>query len=225
MIETDRFLIGHIPKTGGHALAVICDKIKYKFSNFKIPFEINAERARMNIKGTIHTYFHEVNITNKILFSTLRRLPYWIYSMMWHQGIHTKLNHKGGVYKYKKRDVYTDEFQAKAPNLPLADFSCHTIYPDFILQPFLEGYEDQINWFRMEHLVPDLISNLKTHLNINLNKLEIKKLLKSSKEKNSYNTAKNVLRYFSQENINTLYRNNTVWAKIEKQVYGDTLCK
>lgn len=199
--------------------------------NIQSPFTINKGRAKIvNNDETLHRSLDDLaeeEKTVKDLILVIRRLPAWYYSILWHHSIHTKVNEKKGVFKFRVRDVYDAEFKQRNPTvLLIPEITCKTTYPDFKLREVggkhLNHFTfQQVTWFKMETLAEDLLEYLQ------LKGIEVtgeqKKLILNVKENHSYKTRGPRLRYYSNADLEILYKNNSLWAGLEEKLYGNIL--
>lgn len=226
MIISEKFVIGHIPKTGGHALAVMLSKISSL--DFISPFAISKGRAKIVLKDeTLHAPLESLDkhqIDNKDIILVIRRLPAWWYSILWHHSIHTRINEKIGVEKYRVRDVYDSEFKQKQPSvLLIPEITCKTTYPDSKLHEIGGNYlyRNKTIWFKMETLAEDLLNYL-IDKNIKITGEETDLILNVG-HNHSYKTCSARLRYYSNRDLEILYENNPLWSKVEQILYGNIL--
>ncbi|NIQ13917.1 MAG: hypothetical protein GTO02_05785, partial [Candidatus Dadabacteria bacterium] len=161
MIIGPNFIIGHIPKTGGHALAVMMTKAGVKI---KHPFKIVNNRAFATDEPKHKTIeqLRQENpdiLNNRKLFLVMRRMPDWLFSVFWQFQVHTKLSAKGRLAKTGIGKTYEAGFKLKDPIIPPPELFCHSTYPDFVLKkhiPKLSFYR----WLRIEHIKEDIKKEL-----------------------------------------------------------------
>lgn len=205
---TDSFIIGHIPKTGGHILSVMLKELNIKVYNS--PYKIKDKTAH-STDTYKHKTFNEVNTEGKDILLVIRRLPAWFFSIMWHNSVHYKLNEK---HRFKKSGVgktYDTYFKDKKPKFSPPKLMCYTTYPDMILKQNLAGYDpDKIIWLRMEYLEHDLLKylNIKQDLGVDF--------------RHSYTAYNKYLRWYNYWNPKSkviLHKQNPLWTSIQQKVY------
>jgi len=142
----------------------------------------------------------------KRLFLVFRRLPNWMFSVIWQHMVHTKLNEKNRLKKTGVGRTYQPEFKFKFPILPPPELMCHSTYPDDIL---CKHYGPVITYLRMEYLLFDIFK----HLNL---------VLKQIGYHHSYteNSPITTAEYWNKEAILTLRKNNPIWTRVETELYG-----
>lgn len=207
MIISKDFIIDHRPKMAGHALAVMLDKAGVEFEH---PFDIKGNKA-VGTDEKKHVSFRELWETRpevmdgRPLYSVIRRLPDWTLSILWHQSKHTMINENNRVAKWVGESAYHSTSKERPGFLHLPDISACFCLGDASLKKY--NFESQpINYLRMEYLRGDI----KKHLNI--------KLAQSTRY-HSYHEA--ILdHYWTDEARALLYRNNPMYAELEKEVYG-----
>jgi len=199
MIISPEFAIAHIPKTGGHALAVMLYNAGV---TIKHPFKIKSNKA-FSTKRNKHITFSSKDLGERKLFVVIRRLPDWLLSYMWHQSKHTFMNDKNRVSKRKIGQSYHGKVRRSGGFLYLPTYACYSCFPDQILRKYCKG--QNVTYLRMEYLIEDVES----HLDIKL---------KDIGKYHSY--GKNLpSEYWPPESTKILYECNPFWATIEKRIY------
>lgn len=220
MIVHEKFLIGGIPKTGNHVLAVMCSKIKDLSveTAFQVSNDTNRARSTSRYK---HDTFTDYNIKGKQLVLVIRRLPSFWLSYMWHQSLSTIINEEQSVKKVGVGETYEKKWKQKKGFLFLPKIMCCSTYPDIILKSYAKGWPD-IHWLRMEKLAGDFVKliNKYHHRKVSVKEYIILKNL--SKTDHSYSKSyPNV--YWNNETLSTLYKYNPYWKKLERRIYGAIL--
>lgn len=214
MIVHDKFLIGHIPRTGG-------DVVSYCFRHVlsrKTPVMV------IDANHNKHDPLWRFGIEERDWAMTFRRLDSWLlsYLMMGIQtGTHPSFtswplpNHED---IFDQRSGYGERWISepalKGPLLTLADrYICH------LTQNFQQPVK---HWLRMEHLLEDLTKMSCCYMEIDP---EDRGYLKNGVEswvpekvKLMYN--RDVNSHWSQEQIQKLYEFNPIWATVEKRIYS-----
>ena len=200
MIEGENFLIGHIPKTGGHALILM---LLNAGIIIKHPFKRRKENKLFDGFNK-HQTFENIN-TKKDLLLVIRRLPNWWLSYMWHQSKIVTINYK---LRVEKKIIGHDASYENANNrgfLFLPEQMAYTVYPDYILNLYKKSWD--IKWLRMENLSKDI--------SVYLNR-KIENVLKT-------NTSNPPTEYWTKNSLETLYKNNPEWTKLEQEIYETIL--
>lgn len=205
MIITQDYIIGHLPKTGGHALAYMMHKAGI---NFECPFEFNEKQSISIPTENKHKLFSELTkeeIGNKSLYLVIRKLPSWLLSYTIHQAKHYNINYKGNLEKTGILKTYSKEFKKKQIQILPPDFICYSILPDYILEQFLGSFSASIKFLRMEYLQKDF----EKEFNIKL---------PSISNFHSYNTA-NYQKYWNKTTTKILRNNNPIWSDLQSKLY------
>lgn len=137
-------------------------------------------------------------------FLVLRRLPDWLKSITWHYSKHFVINDNGNCVKQGISKSYSNKFKQVPGYLPPPNFLAYSIYPDSVLSKYYKLGEN-IEILRMEYLIEDV----KKHLSIDL-RPEPKEYSYSPPEK-----------YWTEEALEILYRNNPLWATLERNYYSN----
>ena len=75
------------------------------------------------------------------------------------------------------------------------------------------------NWFRMEHLLDDVVDFCNKELNLKVNK----ELFGDVKTKGQRSYNHDPFAFFSRQQMAKLYALNPKWAEVEKNLYGNLL--
>lgn len=202
MFITDDFIIGHIPKTGGHALALMLTTAGIKPQE-PFPFKI-VDGKIIEGSETKHIDFSHVEHKDVQYYLVLRKLDTWIKSIYWHYSKHFVLNNKGNFEKSGIGKSYHKKFKKVKGHLPPPQILAHSIYPDKTLDKFLSSTRKSIKFLRMEFIRKDI----KKELNIDLPELPI----------NTYSYAP-PQKYWNNYALKLLYENNPKWASLERALY------
>ena len=197
MLITSEYAFCHVPKTGGHALALMLAKAGFLFQHCPFTIENGNVIDSTNEKHKTFLDFED-RIAGKKKVLIIRRLDSWWLSYMWHQSKHTFVNFKGNIEKTQTRS-YTSKKQG---HLLLPDITCWSCFPDMLLQKYVDSPLDYV--LRMEHLREDL----KEVLSIDCEEI--------SRSKASYSPP---TRYWTDEARQILYRQNPYWANMEARHY------
>ena len=209
MIIADKFVWGHIPKTGGDAtnlyFKLFKDKLNISFQHFQYQWfdKHKPFKTRSN---------EELN--GKMLVLNIRRLPNWLISME-HQSIENKKNKIESMRANQNGILKQDWPSLKCRS---GDELSQSTEGDNWIKAFTNNGELNIDhWLRMENLKTDLLKFINRLTDIPLALInEIEKL---NTEK-SLNYDKNIETWFKSSQIKELYKNNPLWAEVEKQYYS-----
>ena len=195
MIVSQRFVWGHIPKTGGDATATMIARVPR--------LVVLADDLRDHAK---HLSFDERrgSIEGKLLVANIRRLPDWAIST-------AQLLSNNGVWP---------DYEPYGPQPAHAVASSD--WADKALAMVVGDYEVD-RWLRQEHLVDDLVDFLREIAAltaaeerairsvgpVNVHRPRFRRWRRPSPR-----------RFFTRAQIDELYANNPGWAAIERRVYG-----
>ncbi|MFZ0430192.1 MAG: hypothetical protein WAO20_18890 [Acidobacteriota bacterium] len=193
MIIGERFVWGHLVKTGGDstarlfqlfpALVVHCDSANDNHKHD--PFGARPEEVR-----------------GKALVLNIRRLPSWVLSYAHH------VAQFGGYPDYrpialaKGLKVLAEQNIA---DLHLDDMTSRNQYP-------------VDRWLRLEHLKSDFLDFVQTQIRVSVWK---RARISLARKRNIQRYRSDVSYWFDGEAIKTMYEANPRWASVERKVYGD----
>ena len=205
MIIHKDFLIGNIPKTGSHAISVMCKKAGLKF---QCQYDLKGEIAYPT-EANPHLTFEHQNTKNKDLILIIRRLPDYFFSIIWHSSIHYRFNKLEKKERILEGGNYTkDKKKLKQTFLYSSNILSYSIFPDYTLKIYTKEFLDRIIWLRMENLTEDFAKYLK----IPVSKIE-------TSHYHSYTNKQMIRNFWTDEQIKTLYKFNPFWRKTEAIVY------
>jgi hypothetical protein len=211
MVIGERFVWAHFGKTGGDSVhemfGVISRHVIYRDAVYMpekhLNFHANEKRLGYDL-----THFRK-----RIM--TLRRLPSWMLSFAHHK----YRSHAIPIVKevlVRGRVLFErvgDDVAGKS-----GDIGFREIRVDQILEEFMCGRID--HWFRTEFLAEDFITVMGEFVPISdVEKGAIRRIrLNVSPEYN-----KDISANFSAAELKMIYANCPLWARIEKEIYGDLL--
>jgi hypothetical protein len=191
MVIGERFAWAHLPKAGGSATTEL-----FRLFPELIEFE------DVDNNNDKHTLFRdrEDRITGKELAMNLRRLPFWVLSRAQHVA-------RWGVHP---------DYQPIPMDSPKQ--LSESVLPDSRLALFTDNGRFHIDrWLRMEDLAEDFLSFVSG----------LTEVSDDARAKVTDLAPVNALRYdheighwFSQQQIDSMYEHNPVWAELERSLYG-----
>jgi hypothetical protein len=195
MIVSQRFVWAHIPKTGGDATATMIARVPR--------LVVLADHLLDNAK---HLSFAQRrgSIEGKLLVANVRRLPDWA------------LSHARHVQDY---GAYPDH-RPMGPQRP-ADVAARSA-ADELLDEIVGSFEVD-RWIRQEHLVDDVVAFLREVAGLTTAEEEAIRSVGRVNDQRSIAERAGLRppkRFFTSEQIETLYANNPCWAAIERRAYG-----
>ncbi|MFL5781925.1 MAG: hypothetical protein ACJ760_11485 [Thermoleophilaceae bacterium] len=195
MIVSQRFVWGHVPKTGGDATATMIARVPR--------LVLLADHLGDHAK---HLSFDDRrgSIKGKLLVANIRRLPDWAISV-------EHLRAYGGIWP---------DFEPLGPQP--AHVVASRDDADRALAMVVGDYEVD-RWLRQEHLTDDLLDFLRKIATltaaeerairsvglVNVHRPRFRRWRRRSSK-----------RFFTPAQIDELYANNPRWAAIERRVYG-----
>jgi hypothetical protein len=194
MVIGERFAWAHLPKTGGTATL----ELFRLFPELIVFADFDDSNAK-------HTLFHEreEQVRGKHLVMNIRRLPFWVLSRAQHVA-------RWGVYP-----DYEPIPMATAEELSESDF------PDNRLAMFTDNGRFQVDtWLRMEHLADDFLTFISAYTSVND---EHRAAAHELPMLNSHDYDRELVKWFSAEQIDRLYARNPAWDELERRLYGDRL--
>jgi hypothetical protein len=194
MVIGERFAWAHLPKAGGTATLEL-----FKLFPELIVF---ADFDDTNAK---HTRFaeREDQIRNKHLVMNIRRLPLWILSRAQHVS-------RWGIYPdYKPIPM------ASAEELSDTDFGDDrlTLFTD-------KGRFTIGSWLRMEHLTDDFLDFISAYTDVTEERRAAAYELPLV---NAHDYDRELVKWFTPEQVDRLYARNPAWEALERRLYGDRL--
>jgi hypothetical protein len=217
VIYGEKFVWGHIPKTAGSSTAdmflLFPSLIKYYNGHTPIP----KKHKHIGIQHAGFNYMAEnlgKDFSNKKKILNIRPLPYWILSWCFHFDTYGLNNIKQPFdeeqYEFlrqgKIKQIHSDGklFKIHTGDEWLASFSSHEV--DY--------------WIRTDYLAEDFIKVASNFTEIDEDRKKKIKSIKANVNVKNKKYKKNLNEWFTQEDINTIYKNNPAWSKIEEKVYG-----
>jgi hypothetical protein len=195
MIVSQRFVWAHIPKTGGDATATMIAQVPR--------LVVLADHLRDNAK---HLPFSERrgSIEGKLLVANIRRLPDWA------------LSHACHVERF---GAFPD-YQPRGPQRPdaVAARSAADEHLDLIV-----GDHQVDRWLRQEHLTDDLVRFLRELADLTAEEeAAIRSVGRVNDQRSVLRRIRppSARRFYTPDQIETVYRSNPRWAEIERRVYG-----
>jgi hypothetical protein len=192
MVIGERFAWAHLPKTAGIATAKLFDLFP-ELIVFSDPEDTN----------DIHTPFSEraEQVQGKLLAMNFRRLPAWVLSRAQHVarwGIHPD---------YKPIPMDPPEKLAESP------------FPDSRIQIFTDEGRIRIDrWLRAESITEDFLGFISDFTEVTG---ERRQRVHDLGPVNAHDYDKDVMNWFTPDLIERMYAANPIWARIEREIYGD----
>jgi hypothetical protein len=194
MVIGKTFAWGHLPKTGGDATAAMFG-IFSDLVEHQDPPDSDAKHALFRDRRE--------QIRGKRLLLNLRRLPSWVLSRAHH------VNKRGLAPDYKPLAMDSPQ--------QLAESS----FPDYRLSTYTdEGKLEIERWFRMESLAEDFLGFVSELREVTDE--ERRQVLELGGVNEGFYD-RELWHWFTEDQIETLYRTNPTWAAIEKRLYGDLI--
>ncbi len=203
MVISDRLAWGHIPKTGG-------DITHAYFSQFQTQLKLEIDNLGLPNK---HDYFAMRNIDDsRILLLNIRRLPSLILSV-----VHHKINYDGANIIDFKKDI----LEKTNPDNSNIDYSTYADTTLLAMTSFGDRKLKISKWLRCENILEDFTDFIVDW--VDYSRQQIKEMLEPIhvKDFNSYDHE--ISKYWTSDEIKIIYKNNPLWASVEKEVYGDLL--
>jgi hypothetical protein len=192
MVIGERFAWAHLPKTAGMATARMFQVFPHLI--------LHGDFADTNEK---HTLFEEraEQVRGKLLAMNLRRLPVWVLSRAQHVA-------RWGTYPdYVPIPMGTPEQLAASP------------FPDTRIERWTSGGRFKIDrWLRAESLADDFLAFISEFTDVTK---EQEQGVRELGPVNVHEYDHDIGNWFDAEMIERMYERNPVWAKLERQVYGD----
>jgi hypothetical protein len=151
-----------------------------------------------------HTLFRDAEdaLSGKLLILNTRRLPHWALSRALQRA------RDGVPPDYEPMRMESPEEMSASSN------------PDSRLATFTDGGRFHIDrWLRMEFLAQDFLSLVSEFTEVT--EAQRERVLELGPVNAKYYDH-DLSHWFSKPQIAAMYRNNPVWSRIEKQLYGDT---
>ena len=192
MVIGERFAWAHLPKAGGSATTAL-----FRLFPELIVFE---DRDDNNDK---HMLFSEraEEIDGKLLSMNLRRLPFWVLSRAQHVarwGIHPD-------YQPIPMDSPKKLSESGFPDTRLALFTA-------------DGRYEIDRWLRMESLADDFLAMVSEWTDVSADR---ERQVRELAPVNALRYDHEIDHWFTPEQIDSMYRNNPLWAELESRLYGD----
>jgi hypothetical protein len=203
MIYGEKFVWGHLPKTGGTSTASmflsVPGLVEWYDNHDPLP-------PRAKLTPPQHLDFSQastklnIDFSNKKRILNIRRLPIWLLSHWQH------------------RTIYRKEPFGSAQKKKLCSGLIHS-HPSSTADGALQTWEyDKVDyWIRCDFLADDFIKVIDNFIEISdINKRKIKKI------RNNVNVYPRKIRsWFTQEDLDKIYSVNPVWTQLEEELYGD----
>jgi hypothetical protein len=192
MVIGERFAWAHFPKTAGSATTEL----------FRLFPEVvvSGDFADTNDK---HAPFaeREQEVRDKTLAMNLRRLPFWVLSRAQH------------VARWGSWPDYEPVPMATPEALSTSSF------PDERLSAYtLDGRFGIDRWLRAESLHEDFLAFISEFADVTEERQAEVRALGAV---NTHDYDHRIERWFTADQIDTTYRSNPIWARFERELYGD----
>jgi hypothetical protein len=192
VVVGERFAWAHLPKTAGMATARL-------FALFP-ELVVFADPEDTN---DMHTPFSErtEQLRGKVLAMNFRRLPVWVLSRAQHVARH-------GIHPdYEPIPMEPPEVLASSP------------FPDSRIAIFTDEGRIRIDrWLRAESITQDFLKFISEFTEVNE---ERRRQVEEVGPVNTHDYDKEVSNWFGPGLIERMYAANPVWAKLEREIYGD----
>jgi hypothetical protein len=194
MVIGEKFVWCHLPKTGGDATLA-----SFQLFPELILFADTRDTERK------HALFRdrEDELPGRLLVMNMRRLPTWLLS----RALHLARNGKPPDYKPMRMESPHEMAESSIADLRLSNSTD-------------DGRFTIDRWLRMEFLTQDFLSFVSEFAEVTE---EARQRVLELGLVNAKDYDHDLSHWFTEEQISKIYRNNPVWASIERQLYGDTL--
>jgi hypothetical protein len=191
MVIGERFAWGHLPKTGGDAALAL-------FRLFP-RLLVRADDSTVNAKHDLFSA-HEEEVRGKLLVMNIRRLPSWILSWAQHRA-------RRGIFpKYKPLPMWSPAEMADSSEA------------DARLNLYLANGRFEVDrWLRTEYLRSDFLEFISELTPISED--ERRQILELQLV-NALRYEHDVRRWFTDEQLERMYKNNPLWTSIEERAFG-----
>lgn len=210
MVIGERFVWGHIGKTGGDAIASLFAAIPLLAHTIDPPDRVEK-----------HDTFGFRGIQKEVYALNIRKLPNWIVSVYNHhrlapEGVDT-LSTPSVAPGNPPVIMPEDKALLQSKQLPV-DLS-ETNFPDRILKLYSDGYE--ITWLRMEMLRVDFVRFVNRFVRpLTAEEVAVAMTL-PTKTPNPYDH--DISKWLTEEQVKRLYENNPYWASVEEKCYRSVI--
>ncbi len=194
MVIGARFAWGHLQKTGGDATWELF-RLFPDLVEFADPRNTEAKHASFGERSD--------QIEGKLLVSNIRRLPSWTLSWAQHRARLSKRPDGSPVPMNSPRQMV---------DVPRADMRLGILTAD--------GQYPVQRWLRMESLAEDFADFLAELTDVTE---EDRRRIAAFAPVNALQYDHEVGNWFTPDQVRQLYENNPVWARIEREVYGDVM--
>ena len=201
MILGKDFVWAHMPKTGGNSTATMFDLFDTQIT---LKDELNKHIKHETFAGRQKRT--GVDCTDRIRVMNIRRLANWALSLAQHQ------------HRYSKIEMNIEELANGQVRINNGKGGYKLHHMDSYLKNFMCGRVDK--WLRTEHLPSDFIEVMSSFFAIDEDK---KNQIISIRENENKRYAKDLLSFFSQKQLETMYEACPVWASLEQKLYGNII--
>ena len=224
MVIGERFVWGHIPRTGGDITSMM----------FEQCFKMGMINSRDSIADTHkHDHFSLRNVEDREKVLNIRRLPSfvmsWMVMMSGKLRFSDSLCFSGGVF-IPDRPVFEKHIGGKFVCLPVPtkeqllgdleyDKRFTSVYgplhsfPDLYLTLF--EAETVCKWIRTEYLLNDFKAMIESFGFMEANKI----VIPSNTSKKPMNYDHRIEQFFTQKELERLYANNPFWLSVEERLF------
>jgi hypothetical protein len=194
MIIGHSFAWGHVPKTGGNAVATLFGFFPHLIAHTD-DIDSNEKHTPFRARSS--------SILGKDLILNIRRMPAWLLSYAHHKA-------SEGLYPiYEPMRLDSSEAMARSTQ------------PDQLMNLFTDHGALHIHrWFRTECLTTDFLSFVCTVANVPEAQRDY---IRSHGKINARSYDRRIHEWFTDEQLARMYANNPMWSAIEEEVYGGTL--
>ena len=193
MVVSERFVWAHIPKTGGNATATMLAHVP-RLIVMADHLQDHAKHLSLDLRRG--------SIEGKTLVANIRRLPAWALSYARH------LERHGQWPDYEPVALHPPGVVAAAGTA------------DGWLDEVVGGYTIDV-WIRQEHLADDLVRFLRETAGLtDAEEESIRSVGLVNSPRPRIRRLPSPERFFTPDQIDTLYASNPRWAELERRVYG-----
>jgi hypothetical protein len=192
MVIGERFAWAHLPKTGGDTtLALFC--LFPGLVHHADPSDTNDKHATFSERSEA--------VAGKTLAMNFRRLPAWVLSRAHH------VAREGLWPDYRPQPIPSARALAESslPDERLLHFTCS---PEFRID----------RWLRLEHLREDFLEFVSELVAVTPEQRRSVRALPPA-DVASYD--RDLRRWFTDAQLQTMYEANPTWAALERELYGD----
>lgn len=207
MVIAEKFVIGHLGKTGGTTINSYFNQFKHTCIHIDSDFLPKKHQSFSQRES------EGINLKDKDFILGIRRLPYWIVSNIFQQ-YPTAIQDRTLFSKLKEVALEGKLICSKHNKCIKEKIHVDIKTCDELLLFYIDNKEIK-HWIRTENLPKDFIRIFSNYFEFDQEMLDYI----NTAHKNKKNCSREIYDYFTETEISKLYEQSPIWSEIERKIY------